>query len=648
MPRLLKLQLFALFFALAILAGGVSVDAARRVPPPRAAPGSLFERQPLGFDTATIQRLAAGIRSLPERIPGLVRERGTEIVAIGATSLAFLLVALGYGLVGQKLLANRLDRAIEPASREPFSRARPAFGAAAHVGAAALLPVTLWALHALIVDLTDSEDPLFSLAGTLLAAWAWLAIAIALLRELLLRPLLPVPPEHGRYLYGAGRWLLAYGVFGAAVLQAAWTFELPADVISLAYAVFELSLIAFLGLYLARRRAVMALFPDVPNRLYRRFVTTLDRVYLVALGVTMVTALLAWAGYVRLAQFVWIRTWVIVALFLFAVFVHHALRMGLRKWIPLDAQPRERADSFYRSATRLLDYVVVIVVLLLALDVAGLRTPLTGLLGSPLSSIDEHPLSVLTLVQGVVIVAAFIFAAGLLRDYLEYRVYPALNLDEGVAHAIDTSLVYSVSIIGVLAALQAVGLGIGSITVFAGALGIGVGFGLQSLAGNLASGLVLIFSRALRKGDWVKVGDTVGIIQEIGVRATRLRSEDFVEYLVPNSEFVAGTIVNWTHSSPYVRVHVPVGVAYKSNPDEVRQILERVAAETPSVERTPPPEVRLLKFGDSSLDFELLVWINRKRLSEDEVASNLNFAIFRAFAEAGIEIPFPQRDLHIR
>src|SRR5207237_1713809 len=122
----------------------------------------------------------------------------------------------------------------------------------------------------------------------------------------------------------AGRWLLAYGVFGALVLQAAWTFEVPSDVSSLAYAVFELSLIALLGVYLARRRALMALFPDVPNRIYRRFVTALDSVFFVALAVTLVTALLAWAGYVRLAQFVRVGAWAIAARFLLAVFVHHA------------------------------------------------------------------------------------------------------------------------------------------------------------------------------------------------------------------------------------------------------------------------------------------------------------------------------------
>jgi small-conductance mechanosensitive channel len=642
MPRPVKRRLCALLAACVLICAGEAAEAARRAPPPRAAPGSLFERQSLGFDATTIHRIHAGALSLPERLAELVREHGAALAATGAVLLLLLLVAVGYARFVRPRLAARLERAVQPAAAARAAFAGSAFAAMAQVFAAALLPAALWALHALVSDVSGSDDPVLSFVGDVLVAWTWFAIAVALLRELLLRPLLPVAAEHGRYLYRAGRLLFGYAVLGTVAIQAAWTFEVPGDVIALGYAIFELTLIALVAVILSRRRAVMALFPDVPNRLYRGFVATLDHVYFVALGVTLLTALLAWAGYVRLAHFVWIRTWALAALFLFAVFAHHALRVGIRRWIPPDAHPRESAESFYRSSTRLLDYAVVIAVVIAALDLSGLRAPLTAFFATPLMTIEERPLSVLTLVQGVAIVAAFIFVAGLLRDYLEYRIYPALGLDEGVAHAIDTSLVYIVSIIGVLAALQAVGLGIGSITVFAGALGIGVGFGLQGLAGNLASGLVLIFSRALRRGDWVKVGDTVGVIQEVGIRATRVRSRDAIEFLVPNADFVAGTIVNWTHTSPYVRVHVPLGVAYQADPNRVREILERVAAETPHVERAPAPEVWLVKFAATTIELELLVWIHMKQIDEHKVKSDLYFAIYRELTAAGIEFSSPQ------
>ena len=621
-------------------------EIATAAPAPRRA-SSLFEREPLGFDVTTVQRIASGLRSLPERLPDFVSAHGRELV-VGAAALVVLsLAGFAWAAMAERRFAPRMERTLDPLARFLPARALGALGALVRIFAAALAPLIVWALHSLIADLTGTEDRSFRLVGILIAAWTRLAIAVAALRELLLRPLLPVPAEHGKYLDGVGRWLFVYAIAFSAVIEAAEAFDAPADVVALATALFELSVIVLLGAFLARRRAVMSLFPDVPNVLYRRFLAALDRAYFLALAVTLATGLLSWAGYVRLARFVWVRTWAIAALFVGAVFVHHALRVALRGSIAPGPQAPETAESFYRSSARLLDYVVIVAVTIVALDLAGIRAPLARVLATPFSSVADHPLSLLTIVQGLAIVAAFIFAARLMRDYLEYRVYPAVGLDEGVAHAIDTSLVYSISIIGVLAALQAVGLGLGSLTVFAGAVGIGVGFGLQTLASNLASGLVLIFSRALRKGDWVKVGDTVGMIQEIGIRAKRIRSEDFIEYLVPNSEFVAGTIVNWTHSSPHVRVHVPVGVAYKSDPDKVREILARVAAESRIVERTPPPEIELVKLADSSLDFDVVVWINRKQHSEGDVRSDLYFKILRAFAEAGIEIPFPQRDVRV-
>ena len=214
--------------------------------------------------------------------------------------------------------------------------------------------------------------------------------------------------------------------------------------------------------------------------------------------------------------------------------------------------------------------------------------------------------------------------------------------------AIDTFLVYSLAGIGGLAALEAVGLGVGTITLFAGAIGVGLGFGLQSIANNFASGLTIIFSRELRRGDIITVGDTVGIVEQVGTRATRMRTRDDIEYVVPNADLVSGKLINWTRSNPNVRVHVPVGVSYDASPTEVREILERVAASVPVVEQVPAPEVRFKEFGDNSLNFELLVWTNVRINPPEKVISVLNFAIFEALKKAGIEIPFPQRDLRIR
>ena len=187
--------------------------------------------------------------------------------------------------------------------------------------------------------------------------------------------------------------------------------------------------------------------------------------------------------------------------------------------------------------------------------------------------------------KATLIVLVFGLSARLIRGYCEFRIYPRLNVDPGVATAINTFIVYVIVAIGVLASVEAVGLGLGTITLFAGALGIGLGMGLQSMANNLTSGFTLIFTRALRKGDVVTTGDTLGIIQEVGIRATRMRTPDAVEYLVPNSEFVDGKLVNWTRSDPYTRVHVPIGVSYDADPEVVRRIMEEVAVSTPTFSR---------------------------------------------------------------
>lgn len=397
-----------------------------------------------------------------------------------------------------------------------------------------------------------------------------------------------------------------------------------------------------------RCRAIMAVFPELPNRIYRGFVRGLDRGYPLVFALTLSTALLQWAGYRRLAVFVWIRTWVVAGLFVAAVLLHQVLRSALRNAILGDNDGFEEARTFYASARRLLDYAGSIIVVFLALNLTGLREPLVRALSVQIATLGKQPLTPLVLIEAAAIVAGFVLVAQLLRDYLGHQVYPALNVDPGVARAIDTFIIYALGTIGGLAALEAVGLGIGTLMLFAGAFGIGMGFGLQSLANNLASGMTMIFTRALRRGDIVAVGDTIGVVQDVGIRATRMKTRDDVEYLIPNADFVSGKIINWTRSNPHARLHVPLGVSYGADPVRVGQILKQVASSTPTVEKYPAPEVWFVGFGDSSLNFELLVWMNIRMYSRRKIASDLYFAIFEALKEAGIEIPFPQRDLHIR
>ncbi len=645
--------LFALL-AIALLLGAVSAPGVANAAGSRAperAEKSLFHREQFRFSWQTVERIRNGIVSLPTRAPEIMaamRRRARALGMTGSALVLFLLIAVAYGLFGRRRFIHWAQDKLLPLAERLPPDAAPWLLAVVLVAAAVLIPLSLWLLYELVATATKLAGPGFLVLGTFLVAWTVYALLTASAHELLVRPLLQIAPEHGRYLFRMGRWLLRYAVAAMVVLDAALKMGAPADVVELFRWVFKFTLLVLFGFGFARRRAVMALFPDLPNRPYRRFVRAFDRLYPVILMLTLGTALLQLAGFRLLADSIWVRTWAVMGVFVGAVLLHHLLRLGLAHTILGSRPEAESARNFYRSAGRLLDYLGSVAVALILLHITGLWRPVIDLLSVPLGKIGERPLSFLILVEAAIIVAAFIFAAKLLRDYLEFHVYPRFNVDAGIAHAINTFLVYALTIIGAIAALEAVGLGLGTITLFAGAFGIGLGFGLQSFANNLASGLTLIFSRALRKGDVVTVGETIGVIQEVGMRATRMRTRDDVEYLVPNSEFVSGKVVNWTRTNPYTRLHVSLGVSYDADPGRVREILESVAARTPNVEQSPSPEVWFAGFGDSTLNFQLLVWINIRMVQRQKVASDLYFAIFTAFKEAGIELPFPQRDLHIR
>ncbi len=612
---------------------------------------SLFARLPPGYDLQTVARLRDLVVATSEDVPGIlarVRERGRQTGPVGSMLLVLLMVAVALAFLGQWRLAGRVERSLAPLTATLPGSGREWIGAAAHVATAAGPPFALWLLHRFLWRLTGFNGPGFIIVGILLLAWSYYALVVTTVRELVLRPLIPMPLEHGRYLYGVTRWLALYGLVLYALLDAAEVLGVPGDIIALMQSLLDLSLILLLTGFLARKRATLALFPSLPNRLYRLFVRGFSAAYPVVLALSAGTVLLAWAGYVRLAHAVWLRSWALVGLFLAIVFVLHLLRQTLRRVIIGDAAPARDSARFNASAARLLDVVAVWAFIMLALELTALGDPLTRLLSVPVYSLADRRVSVLMGVEALLVVAAFVFFARLLRDYLNYQVYPALAVDVGVANAIDVFISYAMVVVGILFALEFVGVGVGVLTVFAGALGIGLGFGLQSIATNLTSGLTLVFGRALRRGDWVALGDTAGVIEEIGMRATTLRTRDAVEYLVPNAEFVSGTIVNWTRSSPLIREHVPVGVAYGADPEHVRSILLRVAAATPGVEATPPPAVWFTGFGDNSLDFEILVWVNVRAVAKHQLRSDLYFSMFQAFREAGVEIPFPQRDLHLR
>jgi len=247
----------------------------------------------------------------------------------------------------------------------------------------------------------------------------------------------------------------------------------------------------------------------------------------------------------------------------------------------------------------------------------------------------------------LLIVFVTVIAARNIPGLLEITVLQRLPLDPGVRYAVSAICRYALSIVGVAFAFGAIGIGWSRVQWLAAAITVGLGFGLQEIFANFVSGLIILFERPMRIGDTVTVGDITGIVTRIRIRATTIRDWDRKELVVPNKEFITGQLINWTLSDTILRVVVPVGIAYGSDTALAERLLYQVAAEHPYVLEDPKSMVIFTQFGASSLDFELRVYIPSME-HYLKVWHDLHLAIDHAFREAGIEIAFPQRDVHIR
>jgi small-conductance mechanosensitive channel len=225
---------------------------------------------------------------------------------------------------------------------------------------------------------------------------------------------------------------------------------------------------------------------------------------------------------------------------------------------------------------------------------------------------------------------------------------PRLTLPRGVPAAISHLTHYAILLLGFLIALTAAGFDVGRLTILASAFGVGIGFGLQNVVNNFVSGLILLFERPVHVGDKIQLSqDVIGEVTRIGIRASVVKSVDGADILVPNGNLISNELTNWTLSDRKRRITIPVGVAYGTKPRKVVEMLKELAAAHPEVLSDPAPVVFFMGFGESSLDFSVRVWVGQFEKSF-QVRSDLALAINDAFEEQGIEIPFPQRDLHLR
>jgi small-conductance mechanosensitive channel len=257
-------------------------------------------------------------------------------------------------------------------------------------------------------------------------------------------------------------------------------------------------------------------------------------------------------------------------------------------------------------------------------------------------------LSVLVLFRLLLLLALVFWLSSRLKRFFFTRFLSGSGLDRALQYAIAQIIGYLILIIGAAIALQNAGIDLSALTIFAGALGVGLGFGLQDIARNFVSGIIILIERPIQIGDRVEVGEVAGQVRQIRARSTTVVTNDNIMIIVPNAKFIEDSITNWSHDDPKVRFRIPVGVAYGSDVEKVRALLIEVAREHPQALADPAPVVFFSGFGESSLDFELGVWSDEMSYRPRRFRSDLNFAIEKKMREAGIEIPFPQRDVHIR
>ncbi|PKN04260.1 MAG: mechanosensitive ion channel protein MscS [Deltaproteobacteria bacterium HGW-Deltaproteobacteria-9] len=266
----------------------------------------------------------------------------------------------------------------------------------------------------------------------------------------------------------------------------------------------------------------------------------------------------------------------------------------------------------------------------------------------PLLTLGAAQVTILNIIYLIIFSILLFYLTGKLRKWIVYQLLTRTKMDIGARQATGSIIGYFIIVVGFIIILQTAGIDLTALNVLAGAVGIGLGFGLQNIVNNFISGLIILFERPIKIGDRIEVGSVEGNVVRIGGRSTEVVTNDNITIIVPNSKFITENVINWSHNDRNVRFRIPVSVAYGSDVRQVERLLLEVAAADPDVLDIPAPGVRLMEFGDSGLLFELRAWsttlIHRKGL----MISNLNFAILARFTEHGIEIPFPQRDLRIR
>jgi small-conductance mechanosensitive channel len=264
-----------------------------------------------------------------------------------------------------------------------------------------------------------------------------------------------------------------------------------------------------------------------------------------------------------------------------------------------------------------------------------------------LFEINKTAITPSSILMFLVFIALFAVTSRVLQRVLKTQVFSRMSIDMGMQYTLTRITHYLIMIIGAVVAFQFIGIDLTGLAIILGFLSVGIGFGLQNITSNFVAGLILLLERPIKVGDRIMVGNQEGDVVEINMRSTTIRTLNNVAVIVPNSEFVSAKLENWSYGDETVRMDVNVGVSYESDLETVVRSLREVAAEHPEVLKNPAPDVLHIGFGDSAWNMRLRVWLGDSQ-RHLEVQSEINCAIVRKFQQNRVEIPFPQRDLHVR
>ena len=503
----------------------------------------------------------------------------------------------------------------------------------------------------------------FLLLYVLAAAWAGYAI-VENAAELFFAPQdpgrrwLPCRDEQAVHLYAVTRLLALVSAMVVPILSAFSIFDYgEADVMALPTLLYRTVFLALLLYLIAGQGGLQALVPkaETPrNRALRRAAQAAPAV----LGAVAVVWVVAYAGgYTNLADAVR-RAMLVAVLAVSGAWAAH--RMFVRRLGAYLARAEEpdyglTIPAVLRRSRAIIGVVEVIVLALLAgwAVAAAARVPgrhwqeLQDLLTSPVAEVKGATISILGVLKGLLLIVAAALIGRLTRELLRRSGRLHARMDPGVQYAIATFAHYGILGLGIVFAAPAIGFDWSVLAVFAGAAGIGLGFGLQDIARNFVSGLILLVEQPFRVGERVEIGGVTGTITDINIRTTTLQTPQNTYVIVPNGSVMSGNIHNWATKDTKVRLDIEVGVAYGTDLPLAKELMLEVARSHPRTLDEPAPDVWLLSFGDSAINLRLMAWLPEP-VGVYATQSDIYMAVWDAFVEHGIEIPFPQQDIHIR